>query len=119
MDKTALDTSRTSQDPLCLNILLLGRMIHYGETTRRSFNPLSSIYLVLTVFKLIILIRHAQSEGNSTLSLYNSPNSKGVGSLLRLENREIHQTVPDHRVKLTPDGWKQVSFSSKTLFRRD
>ncbi|KAL9633623.1 MAG: hypothetical protein Q9164_004587 [Protoblastenia rupestris] len=38
--------------------------------------------------QLIILIRHAQSEGN--------------------KNRDIHQTIPDHRVKLTPDGWKQA-----------
>ncbi len=29
--------------------------------------------------------------------------------LIESENREIHQTVPDHRVKLTPDGWQQVS----------
>lgn len=38
--------------------------------------------------RLIILIRHAQSEGN--------------------KNREIHQVVPDHRVKLTEDGRRQV-----------
>ena len=37
---------------------------------------------------MIILIRHAQSEGN--------------------KNREIHQYIPDHRVKLTPDGLEQV-----------
>lgn len=37
---------------------------------------------------MIILIRHAQSEGN--------------------KNREIHQLIPDHRVKLTEDGWVQV-----------
>ncbi|KAL1613722.1 hypothetical protein SLS54_010363 [Diplodia seriata] len=37
---------------------------------------------------MIILIRHAQSEGN--------------------KNRDIHQFIPDHRVKLTPDGWQQV-----------
>lgn len=37
---------------------------------------------------MIILIRHAQSEGN--------------------KNREIHQLIPDHRVKLTDDGWVQV-----------
>ncbi|KAL9101287.1 MAG: hypothetical protein Q9163_003439 [Psora crenata] len=42
--------------------------------------------------RLIILIRHAQSEGN--------------------KNREIHQKVPDHRVKLTPEGWKQVPSST-------
>ena len=41
---------------------------------------------------MIILIRHAQSEGN--------------------KNREIHQLIPDHRVKLTDDGWVQVKLSS-------
>lgn len=40
---------------------------------------------------MIILIRHAQSEGN--------------------KNRDIHQFIPDHRVKLTPDGWQQVSLA--------
>ncbi|KAA6408162.1 MAG: phosphoglycerate mutase family domain-containing [Lasallia pustulata] len=39
--------------------------------------------------RMIILIRHAQSEGN--------------------KNRPIHQSVPDHRVKLTPEGWSQAS----------
>ncbi|KAI9791228.1 MAG: hypothetical protein M1816_004220 [Peltula sp. TS41687] len=39
--------------------------------------------------RMIILIRHAQSEGN--------------------KNRAIHQTVPDHRVKLTPQGWKEAA----------
>lgn len=24
------------------------------------------------------------------------------------ENRDIHQTIPDHRVQLTPDGWSQA-----------
>lgn len=38
--------------------------------------------------RLIILVRHAQSEGNT--------------------NRAIHQVVPDHRVKLTDEGHKQV-----------
>lgn len=38
--------------------------------------------------QMIILIRHAQSEGN--------------------KNREIHQLIPDHRVKLTDLGWNQV-----------
>lgn len=33
--------------------------------------------------------------------------------LTGLENREIHQTVPDHRVKLTPDGWQQVSLPER------
>jgi broad specificity phosphatase PhoE len=37
---------------------------------------------------MIILIRHAQSEGN--------------------KNRDIHQFIPDHRVKLTPHGVTQV-----------
>ncbi|KAI7788862.1 hypothetical protein LA080_008754 [Diaporthe eres] len=45
--------------------------------------------------RLIILIRHAQSEGN--------------------KNREIHQTIPDHRVKLTPDGWQQAYDAGKRL----
>lgn len=45
-------------------------------------------------FKMIILVRHAQSEGN--------------------KNREIHQMVPDHRVKLTPEGQQQVRFTSRT-----
>ncbi|KAL8825908.1 MAG: hypothetical protein Q9191_004132, partial [Dirinaria sp. TL-2023a] len=38
--------------------------------------------------RMIILVRHAQSEGN--------------------KNRDIHQTVPDHRVKLTPEGRSQA-----------
>jgi len=41
--------------------------------------------------RIILLIRHAQSEGN--------------------KNRDIHQMIPDHRVKLTQDGWEQVSHS--------
>lgn len=41
--------------------------------------------------RLIILIRHAQSEGN--------------------KNREVHQMIPDHRVKLTDEGHKQVRAS--------
>ncbi|KAI2634268.1 phosphoglycerate mutase-like protein [Hypomontagnella submonticulosa] len=45
--------------------------------------------------RLIILIRHAQSEGN--------------------KNREIHQTIPDHRVKLTPDGWEQAREAGRRL----
>ncbi|MCJ1391316.1 hypothetical protein MMC18_004179 [Xylographa bjoerkii] len=45
--------------------------------------------------RLIILIRHAQSEGN--------------------KNRDIHQTVPDHRVKLTPEGWKQAVDAGRKL----
>lgn len=41
---------------------------------------------------MIIVIRHAQSEGN--------------------KNRDIHQMIPDHRVKLTEEGWNQVSILS-------
>jgi broad specificity phosphatase PhoE len=51
---------------------------------------------------MIILIRHAQSEGN--------------------KNREIHQSVPDHRVKLTPEGHKQALEAGRrlrTLLRPD
>ncbi|MCJ1312651.1 hypothetical protein MMC25_006326 [Agyrium rufum] len=52
--------------------------------------------------RLIILIRHGQSEGN--------------------KNREIHQTTPDHRVKLTPEGRKQAEEAGRklrTLLRPD
>ncbi|KAK0389754.1 hypothetical protein NLU13_3327 [Sarocladium strictum] len=52
--------------------------------------------------RLIILIRHAQSEGN--------------------KNREIHQSIPDHRVKLTQDGWAQAHEAGRrlrTLLRPD
>ncbi|OAA58187.1 Phosphoglycerate mutase [Cordyceps fumosorosea ARSEF 2679] len=45
--------------------------------------------------RLIILIRHAQSEGN--------------------KNRDIHQAVPDHRVKLTADGWNQAYDAGRRL----
>ncbi|KAK2802733.1 hypothetical protein FQN51_004260 [Onygenales sp. PD_10] len=45
--------------------------------------------------RMIILIRHAQSEGN--------------------KNREIHQSIPDHRVKLTPDGQKQALEAGRRL----
>ncbi|EMD00840.1 hypothetical protein BAUCODRAFT_46450, partial [Baudoinia panamericana UAMH 10762] len=45
--------------------------------------------------RLIILIRHAQSEGN--------------------KNREIHQVIPDHRVKLTDEGWKQAEDAGRRL----
>lgn len=45
--------------------------------------------------RLIILIRHGQSEGN--------------------KNREIHQTIPDHRVKLTQDGWQQAYDAGRRL----
>lgn len=45
--------------------------------------------------RLLIVIRHAQSEGN--------------------RNRDIHQTVPDHRVKLTQDGWQQAYEAGRRL----
>ncbi|KAL4810406.1 phosphoglycerate mutase family domain protein [Aspergillus unguis] len=45
--------------------------------------------------RMIILIRHAQSEGN--------------------KNREIHQTIPDHRVKLTPEGHHQAQEAGTRL----
>lgn len=45
--------------------------------------------------RLIIVVRHAQSEGN--------------------KNRDIHQTIPDHRVKLTPLGWQQAHEAGRQL----
>lgn len=44
---------------------------------------------------MIILVRHAQSEGN--------------------KNRDIHQTTPDHRVKLTPEGHRQAQEAGRRL----
>ncbi|KAF2841808.1 phosphoglycerate mutase-like protein, partial [Patellaria atrata CBS 101060] len=44
---------------------------------------------------MIILVRHAQSEGN--------------------KNRDIHQYIPDHRVKLTPDGRQQAEEAGRRL----
>lgn len=31
------------------------------------------------------------------------------------ENRDIHQTIPDHRVKLTQDGWAQAHEAGRRL----
>ncbi|KAK5126043.1 hypothetical protein LTR85_011398 [Meristemomyces frigidus] len=45
--------------------------------------------------RLIILIRHAQSEGN--------------------KNRDIHQMIPDHRVKLTDEGRRQAEEAGRRL----
>ncbi|KAF2767838.1 phosphoglycerate mutase-like protein [Teratosphaeria nubilosa] len=45
--------------------------------------------------RLIILIRHAQSEGN--------------------KNREVHQFIPDHRVKLTDEGHRQAEEAGRRL----
>ncbi|PMD26181.1 phosphoglycerate mutase-like protein [Hyaloscypha hepaticicola] len=50
--------------------------------------------------RMIILIRHAQSEGNT-----NNPQ----------EDRNIHQNIPDHRVKLTKDGWEQAYDAGRRL----
>ncbi|GAB7366228.1 hypothetical protein MBLNU230_g7786t2 [Neophaeotheca triangularis] len=44
---------------------------------------------------MIILIRHAQSEGN--------------------KNRQVHQLVPDHRVKLTDEGHHQAEEAGRRL----
>lgn len=74
--------------------------------------------------RLIILIRHAQSEGNSkfclsTFLLHPYRTLGALGQLANLEhrteNREIHQTVPDHRVKITKDGWNQAHEAGKRL----
>lgn len=51
---------------------------------------------------MIILVRHAQSEGN--------------------KNREIHQSIPDHRVKLTAEGHRQAQEAGthlRSLLRPD
>ncbi|KAF2653594.1 phosphoglycerate mutase-like protein [Lophiostoma macrostomum CBS 122681] len=45
--------------------------------------------------RMIILVRHAQSEGN--------------------KNRDIHQFIPDHRVKLTSNGWNQAEEAGRQL----
>ncbi|KAF2238340.1 phosphoglycerate mutase-like protein [Viridothelium virens] len=45
--------------------------------------------------RMIILVRHAQSEGN--------------------KNREVHQMIPDHRVKLTQEGRNQAEEAGRRL----
>ncbi|KAF3915707.1 hypothetical protein ABW21_db0202083 [Orbilia brochopaga] len=45
--------------------------------------------------RLIVLVRHAQSEGN--------------------QNKAIHQTIPDHRVKLTQFGHEQARAAGHRL----
>lgn len=47
--------------------------------------------------RLIILVRHAQSEGN--------------------KNRAVNQTTPDHRVKLTHQGHKQAKEAGQRLLK--
>lgn len=51
--------------------------------------------LMCLCLQMIILVRHAQSEGN--------------------KNRDIHQTTPDHRVKLTPEGHRQAQEAGRRL----
>jgi broad specificity phosphatase PhoE len=79
--------------------------------------------------RLIILIRHAQSEGNSTSdhlaeacpsSTYLQEKWPGEhktddDSPTSTENRDIHQTIPDHRVKLTQEGWDQAYEAGRKL----
>lgn len=78
----------------------------------------------MTKPRLIILVRHGQSEGNSTF--FHTANLSQLQLLAPLfyknsptnrhkENREIHQTVPDHRVKLTPEGWNQAHDAGRRL----
>lgn len=45
--------------------------------------------------RLLILIRHGQSEGN--------------------RNRNIHQFIADHRISLTPEGWLQAEDAGRRL----
>jgi hypothetical protein len=61
----------------------------HGQTTGRRKPEASVNVWVANWLQMIIVIRHAQSEGN--------------------KNRDIHQMIPDHRVKLTEEGKKQVS----------
>ncbi|KAI9706144.1 MAG: hypothetical protein M1812_008253 [Candelaria pacifica] len=57
--------------------------------------------------RMIILIRHAQSEGNSK--------TPQIQALMVSKNRDIHQTVPDHRVRLTTEGQKQAEEAGVNL----
>lgn len=57
--------------------------------------PVIIVDLNMVKPRLIILIRHAQSEGN--------------------KNREIHQKTPDHRVPLTAEGWDQAHEAGRKL----
>ena len=59
-----------------------------GKATSESCSPIRNVDAEVDSIQMIIVIRHAQSEGN--------------------KNRDIHQMIPDHRVKLTEEGWKQV-----------
>lgn len=68
--------------------------------------------------RLIIVIRHAQSEGNSECPLPCRASAVSL-SLKKTspssENRDIHQTIPDHRVRLTPEGWAQANDAGRRL----
>lgn len=65
--------------------------------------------------RLIILVRHGQSEGNSEFfSVSPDPRPSRLPAHPP-ENREIHQTIPDHRVKLTSDGWNQAHDAGRRL----
>jgi len=67
--------------------------------------------------RLLILIRHAQSEGNRKwTSIREQIEPKGLAlTVLAVGNRDIHQTVPDHRVKLTSEGWQQAYDAGRRL----
>ncbi len=65
-------------------------------------------------------VRHMPRSGRS------GPRANQRSSLLTkhppAENRDIHQTIPDHRVKLTSDGWQQAYDAGRrlrTLLRAD
>ena len=79
---------------------------------------------------MIILIRHAQSEGNSEFpflyvsflrcgEIIDTPSLVSphfhFPQLTHPENRDIHQTIPDHRVKLTSEGWTQAYDAGRRL----
>ncbi|KAI9825147.1 MAG: hypothetical protein M1819_000605 [Sarea resinae] len=64
--------------------------------------------------RMIILVRHAQSEGNTLSNIVHVP-IKIYILTFEAENRDIHQSVPDHRVKLTQEGWKQAEQAGRNL----
>ncbi|PHH58414.1 hypothetical protein CDD80_2363 [Ophiocordyceps camponoti-rufipedis] len=65
--------------------------------------------------RLIIVIRHAQSEGNSEKTSPISMPNILTNSTGNEENRDIHQTIPDHRVKLTQEGWAEANDAGRRL----
>ncbi|KAL9129344.1 MAG: hypothetical protein Q9217_002182 [Psora testacea] len=52
--------------------------------------------------------KNARAFGKSPVKTMIHSIGFGIKGRFSLENRDIHQTVPDHRVKLTPEGWKQA-----------